>query len=96
MNKKLIFSIVAFSFVPALPTSAELIGWWKLDEGTGSIFLDETDYWHDGIINPVNENQNSIKLPQPLGLSFRIFGQGLLIREPIRYISRKNCSLLYR
>jgi hypothetical protein len=57
MSKKLIFSIIAFSLFIAFPASAELIGWWKLDEGTGNIFLDETDYWHDGTIEPVNENQ---------------------------------------
>jgi hypothetical protein len=27
-----------------------LVGWWKLDEGTGSITLDETAYWNDGTL----------------------------------------------
>jgi hypothetical protein len=27
-----------------------LVGWWKLDEGTGTITLDETDYWNDGTL----------------------------------------------
>ena len=34
--------------------SAELVGWWKLDEGTGTAFLDSTSYFNDGTINPWN------------------------------------------
>lgn len=39
----------------SVPASAELIGYWKLNEGSGEKFLDETDYWHDGTIAPWNE-----------------------------------------
>jgi len=48
-------SVVLFTLT--CTANAELIGWWKLDEGSGIEFWDETDYWHDGTIDPVNENQ---------------------------------------
>ena len=38
-----------------VPVSAELVGYWKLNEGSGEKFLDETDYWHDGTISPWDE-----------------------------------------
>ncbi|MBN2180612.1 MAG: LamG domain-containing protein, partial [Sedimentisphaerales bacterium] len=28
-----------------------MVAWWKLDEGTGQIVLDETAYWNDGTLN---------------------------------------------
>src|SRR4030042_5738590 len=28
-----------------------LVGWWKLDEGTGQLAYDETAYWNDGVLN---------------------------------------------
>jgi hypothetical protein len=39
------------------PAWAELVGYWKLDEGQGTEFWDQTDYWHDGTIAPWNEPQ---------------------------------------
>ncbi len=27
-----------------------LVGWWKFDEGAGTIAYDETDYWNDGVL----------------------------------------------
>ncbi len=42
-------------FTLTCTANAELIGWWKLDEGSGIEFWDETDYWHDGTIDPWNE-----------------------------------------
>ena len=55
MHVKTICWAVLVVTVLAVPVSAELIGYWKLNEGSGVKFLDETDYWHDGTINPWNE-----------------------------------------
>jgi regulation of enolase protein 1 (concanavalin A-like superfamily) len=59
MCRKMIFLsfILMLGLALASTADAELIGWWKLDEGSGTEFWDETDYWHDGTIDPVNENQ---------------------------------------
>jgi len=59
MCRRMIFLsfILMLGLTLASTANAELIGWWKLDEGSGVEFWDETDYWHDGTINPVNENQ---------------------------------------
>jgi hypothetical protein len=40
-----------------VPASADLIGWWKLDEGTGTTFTDLSGYGNNGTIEPVNEAQ---------------------------------------
>ncbi|MEN6425429.1 MAG: LamG domain-containing protein [Phycisphaerales bacterium] len=57
MCKKSICLAVVLAASLAVPAGAELVGYWKLNEGTGTEFWDETAYWHDGIINPVNESQ---------------------------------------
>ena len=49
------FSVVVLGCTLTNTADAELIGWWKLDEGSGTEFWDETDYWHDGTIAPWNE-----------------------------------------
>jgi hypothetical protein len=38
-------------------TSAELIGWWRLNEGTRYTFADSSPYGHDGTIDPPNESK---------------------------------------
>ncbi len=55
MRKKVICWVIALVTGLTVPASAELIGYWKLNEGSGEKFLDETDYWHDGIITPWDE-----------------------------------------
>lgn len=55
MYKKATCWVVVAVTSLAVPVSAELIGYWKLNEGSGAKFLDETDYWHDGTINPWDE-----------------------------------------
>jgi hypothetical protein len=36
---------------------AELIGWWKLDEGFRSTFADSSGFGHDGIMDPPNDSK---------------------------------------
>jgi hypothetical protein len=59
MCKRMIFLsfILMLGLTLASTADAELIGWWKLDEGSGTEFWDETDYWHDGTINPWDETK---------------------------------------
>jgi len=51
MHKTVICWVIVLVLCLTVPVSAELIGYWKLDEGKEGKFLDETDYWHDGTIN---------------------------------------------
>jgi hypothetical protein len=54
MFRKLIYPIIFISVVSlALPgmANADLIGWWKFDEGTGAIAADSSGYGHHGTIN---------------------------------------------
>jgi hypothetical protein len=37
-----------YNFIAELPSDANLIGWWKLDEGTGDTTLDSSIYENDG------------------------------------------------
>jgi len=39
----------------APPVSAELLGWWKLDEGGGNVFHDSSGHGYDGTIDPPNQ-----------------------------------------
>ncbi len=55
MSRISICGVVVLAISLAIPASAELVGYWKLDEGKGTAFLDQTDYWTDGTINPWNE-----------------------------------------
>ncbi len=55
MHKKTICRVIVLVVSLTVPVSAELIGYWKLDEGKGGKFLDQTDYWHDGTIATWNE-----------------------------------------
>jgi hypothetical protein len=55
MHKTAICWVTALVTGLAVPVWAELIGYWKLDEGSGAKFLDQTDYWHDGTIAPWDE-----------------------------------------
>jgi len=57
MCRKTICLAVVLAAGLAIPAGAELVGYWKLNDGTGDTFWDETDYWHDGTISPVNESQ---------------------------------------
>ncbi len=57
MCKKMICLAAVLATAWAVPARAELVGYWKLNDGAGAEFWDETDYWHDGAISPVNENQ---------------------------------------
>ena len=55
MHKTAICWVIVLVMGLTVPVSAELIGYWKLDEGSEGKFLDETDYWHDGTISPWDE-----------------------------------------
>jgi hypothetical protein len=55
MCEKMILLAMVLAIGLVAPVRAELIGYWKLDEGEGTEFWDETDYWHDGTIDPWNE-----------------------------------------
>jgi hypothetical protein len=55
MNKRLVCWTILLATGLAAPVQAELVGYWKLDEGKGTEFWDQTDYWHDGTIEPWNE-----------------------------------------
>ncbi len=57
MCGKMICLAVVLAAGLTIPAGAELVGYWKLDEGAGAEFWDETTYWHDGTIAPVNESQ---------------------------------------
>ncbi|MBN1509604.1 MAG: LamG domain-containing protein [Sedimentisphaerales bacterium] len=52
MHATTICRALLLAIILAVPVSAELIGYWKLNEGSEAKFLDETDYWHDGTISP--------------------------------------------
>jgi len=57
MCRKMVLFVMAVLAGLAIPAGAELVGYWKLDEGQGAEFWDETDYWHDGKIDPWNEEK---------------------------------------
>jgi hypothetical protein len=42
-----------YNFIGALPSEANLLGWWKFDEGSGTTVTDSSAYGHDGnTVNP--------------------------------------------
>ena len=53
MSKKLIY-LVSFVFVLGVALTgtarAELVGWWRFDEGSGSVALDSSGNGNDGVI----------------------------------------------
>jgi hypothetical protein len=55
MSKRLVCWAIVLAIGLSAPAWAELVGYWKLDEGKGEKFLDQTDYWNDGTITPWNE-----------------------------------------
>ncbi len=57
MCKKMVYSILFIAVCLTVPASADLIGWWKLDEGAGTTLTDFSGYGNNGSIAPVNENQ---------------------------------------
>ena len=54
MCKRLICLAAALTMILLVPASADMIGYWKLDEGTGTVINDSSDYGHDGTIDPWN------------------------------------------
>jgi hypothetical protein len=53
MSKKLIFwvsFVLAFSFVLTSGTRAELVGWWRLDDGSGTTAIDSSGSGNDGTL----------------------------------------------
>jgi regulation of enolase protein 1 (concanavalin A-like superfamily) len=48
--------VLMVGLILASTASAELIGWWRLNEGARYIFTDSSDYGHDGTIEPLNES----------------------------------------
>jgi hypothetical protein len=97
MHKTVLCWVIVLVTGLAVPVSAELIGYWKLNEGTGAKFLDETDYWHDGTINPGEFKVSGTffgtcpsaeqRYPAPLVLQGRLWagrcqdGHGIFSRE---------------
>ena len=57
MSVKSVFGAMVLAATLMGPVQAELVGYWKLDDGKGDVFWDETDSWRDGKIAPVNEGQ---------------------------------------
>jgi hypothetical protein len=53
----LIYVLLLSILISTGTASAELVGWWKLDEGFRSTFADSSGYGHDGTIDPFNENK---------------------------------------
>jgi len=57
MYKKLFYSacfVLVLSIAITNPTKAQdpnLVGWWTLDEDSGTIAYDSTDYWNDGTLS---------------------------------------------
>ena len=53
MSKKLIY-LVSFVFVLSLTlmgtARAELVAWWRFDEGSGTQALDSSGYGNDGVV----------------------------------------------
>ncbi len=54
MYKKLMFLFLFLIVNLSVPVSAELVGYWKLNEGTGTIINDSSVYGHNGTIDPWN------------------------------------------
>jgi hypothetical protein len=53
MCKKLLFStlvVLTFNLVVANAVKADLIGWYKLDDGSGTVALDSSSYGNDGTL----------------------------------------------
>ncbi len=53
MSKKLIYSVcfvLVLSLVLTSTANADLIGWWKFDEGSGNIAYDSSGYGNDGTL----------------------------------------------
>jgi hypothetical protein len=53
MCKKLLFStlvVLTFNLVMANAVKADLIGWYKLDDGSGTVALDSSSYGNDGTL----------------------------------------------
>ncbi|MFC1794377.1 LamG domain-containing protein [Planctomycetota bacterium] len=53
MCRKLFFSIsfiLVLSLVPISEVKADLIGWWRLDDGSGTIASDSSNYGNDGTL----------------------------------------------
>jgi len=55
------FFLTSIVFAPTVtlsnPAGAELVGWWKLDEGFRSNFADSSGFGHDGTMDPPNESK---------------------------------------
>ena len=99
MCKTTIYWALVLAIGLAVPVSAELIGYWKLNEGSGAKFLDETDYWHDGTIDPWNEasvrwttagyDSNALEFPSATLLSTLVDAP---LTAGILNISEATCS----
>jgi len=51
----LTLSLLLISFVLVSSATAELIGWWRLDDGSGVTATDSSEYAHHASIDPPNE-----------------------------------------
>jgi hypothetical protein len=56
MGKKIMFLVLLITVSLSVSASADLVGYWKLNEGTGTIINDSSIYGHHGTINPWNAN----------------------------------------
>ena len=51
MYRKSILFVLVLSLVLTSVVKADLIGWWRFEEGSGTIATDSSDYGNDGILN---------------------------------------------
>ena len=54
MYRKSILFVLVLSLVLTSVVKADLIGWWRFEEGSGDIATDSSDYGNDGILNGNN------------------------------------------
>ncbi len=53
----LISLVLVMGLALTTPADAELVGWWRLNEGTRYTFADLSGYGHNGTIDPPNESK---------------------------------------
>ncbi len=54
MYRKSILFVLVLSLVLTTVVKADLIGWWRFEEGSGTFAADSSDFGNDGILNGNN------------------------------------------
>ena len=52
MFKKVFIWVLGLAVGLSLPASAELVGWWTFNDGSGSVAVDSSDNGNDGTLEP--------------------------------------------